>query len=118
MVNGIELCLLDQFEQMRKFDTENAALGQYDREAADKVVDIRHMCQYVITDQKIALTTFVAQSLSQRDTEKFINGFDARIARYDCDVTCGFDTEHRNVPFSEILQQVAIVACDFDHQRV
>ena len=53
MIDRIELMLLDQPQDMGKFQRHRAMRFQRDPQSFDKIVDIRHMRQHVIPHNQI-----------------------------------------------------------------
>ena len=55
MVDGVELVLLDQADQMREFERDDTLRLQEDLHAGDEVVEIRNLRQHVVADDQIGL---------------------------------------------------------------
>ena len=65
-----------------------------------------------------AVTPSFARRGRELETEELDEGVDTA---FDCllrDIRRGFDAEHRNAKLEEVLQEVPVVARDFDHLRL
>ncbi len=58
MINCVKLIFQHQLDKMRKFHGDDTVSTQKDFRSLDKVIDVGHMCQNVVTQQKIGLDSF------------------------------------------------------------
>ena len=70
VVDRVELDLLDQFEEMGKFDGRRAGGLQQRSDAGDEVVQPRHMGQHVVADDQIGAPAFRSPALSPGSRRK------------------------------------------------
>src|SRR5215467_6308009 len=103
---------------MWKFETDHTVRFEQNRESGDEIIDIRNVSEHVISNDQICFISFVAQSLSSGTAEKGNIGGDSRRARRLRNIHSWLDTEHRHIHVNEVLQQIAVIACDFDHEAL
>ena len=83
---------------------------------ATKIIELRHVREHIVGDDEVRLAALrcqfrgdlLAEKLDQRRHADFFSSRRHRIGR--------IDPEHRNAHAQEILEQVAIVAGQFNHQ--
>ena len=117
MVDRVELVLLNQAEQMWKFDSHHRVGLEQGCEAFDEIVKVRNMRHDVVGNDQVWCDARCLEPPRGRHTEE------CDVRRYAIGlrdlghIRRRLDAQHRNVPRFEILQQVAVIARDFDHHR-
>ena len=90
---------------------------QQQGDAGDEIVELRHVREHIVADDQVRLTALPApipgpplwpKNFDQRRHPDFLSGGGHRIGR--------IDPEHGNTHAQKILEQVAVVAGQFDHQ--
>ena len=115
VVNRVELIFRDELEQVRKLERDDAAGLQRDLQAADEIVDVGDVGHDVIAKQQVGGLAVGDKFLRRLHAEKF---HDARnlflLPRDFRDVGGRFDAEHGDALRLEVLEQIAVIAGDFD----
>ena len=114
VVDRVELGILDQPRQMRELHRQDTVLRQQMREAGDEIVEIGNMGQHIVAEQKVRPGSLVPQRFCEVETEKCGQG--RHPVRLGCfrDVGGRLDAEDGDAGLDEMLQQVTVVAGDFD----
>ena len=118
VVDGVELVLGDQPREMRELERDHALGREQARHAGDEVVEVGHLGEHVVADDQVGLPALGAQRLGERDAEELDPGRNALGERDLGHVRGGLDAEHRHAKRQEMLQQIAVVARQLDHQAV
>ena len=118
MVDGVELVLGDQPLEVRELERDHALGREQARHAGDEVVEVGHLGEHVVADDQVGLPALGAQRLGERDAEELDPGRDALGERDLGHVGGGLDAEHGHAERQEMLQQIAVVARQLDHQAV
>src|SRR6185369_3911680 len=71
VVDGIELVLVHEPQQMRELHCDDTALLQQDRHPADKVVDVGHVREDVVTQQQVDTPVLGRDFLRSAAPEEF-----------------------------------------------
>src|SRR3954470_12901616 len=114
VINRIELALGAQTHQMRKFHGDNALLGQQYLQSFDEIVQVGNMGEDVVANQEIGTQTLSAQCPRSRLAEKVDTGRNSSVTSYHGDVSRRFYPQDGHLAINEVLQQIAIITCDFD----
>ena len=117
MVDRVELLVLHQFQQMRKFEGSHPSGLEHAREASDKIVDVRHMRQHVIGDGQVCCSALLHQFAREAHTEKILDDIDAACPRRPRRAGCGLNAQAGYPARFYVLQEIAVVRGDFDHLR-
>ncbi len=88
------------------------------RDAADEVVDVRHLGQHVGAENEVGAHPLCDEPLRELDAEELDEGRHAACLRRRRDVRRGIDPEHRDPLRHEVLQEVPVVRCELDHEAV
>src|SRR5437867_3714831 len=96
---------------MRKFHCDHAVWLEYYLHATYKVVQVRYLCQNIISDKEIGLTILPNQFLSGLSSKELDNSMYTSLLGGFCDVRRRLHTERRNSFLNEVLKKVAIIAC-------
>jgi hypothetical protein len=116
VIDRVELVSLHQSHQMRKLHRDNAAGLERDLHAGNEIVQIRHLGQYVVSDQQIGLlspSNEVSCGIGPEKTAPGRNLFRAGCLR---DVRSRLDSKDRNPRPDEVLKQLTVVARELDHE--
>ncbi len=65
MVDGVELCLLHQLQQVRKLQRQRAFGGQHLAQTGTEVVDVWHVREHVVADHQIATPSLGGEALRE-----------------------------------------------------
>ena len=89
------------------------------RHAGDEVVEVGHLRQHVVADDEVGLRALGDQLLGEPRAEEIdaASGRPSRRPRFG-DVGRRLDAEHGHAERQEVLQQIAVVAGQLDHQAV
>src|SRR5690606_22564263 len=118
MINGIKLIALHEAQQVREFHGNDAVGLKEDLHAANQVVNIRHVRQYIVSDEQVGLAVFLLQGLSGFNTEEAYLCADALLDGILGHVRRGLDAQHGNTLVYKILEEVTIVAGHFRNQAI
>src|SRR6185436_15816423 len=91
MVYRIELNFLHHTHQVREFNRDDTGWLEKDLQSSHKIVDIRDLCQDVISHNQVRLPTFIANLLSKDFAEKFGQGWNAFFNCHFCNILRGLD---------------------------
>ena len=114
VIDGVELALLDQAQQVRKLEGGNPGRLEESLKPVHEVVQIGHVRQHVIGDHQIRTLTVAYHRGGRRSVKERIARRYARLDRELGHISCGLHAQGRNPPRHEVLQQVSIVARDLD----
>ena len=118
VIDGVELGLFDQPQQVREFQGEGAAGLEGGLKAGGEVVDVRDVGIDVVADDEIPLTALGGQALAQVGAKEFSQDGDALGLGRGGGAGGGFDAETGDAGGDEIAQQVAVVGGHLDDQAV
>ena len=116
VVDGVELHLLDQVQEVGKLKGEHALGLQHVAEAGDERVQIGHVGQHVVGGHQVGAIAAGGEVLAGFCIEEHHVGAHADGAGRLRRVGRGLDAEHRDVLGQEVLQQVAVVARHLDDE--
>ena len=118
VIHGIELVVGQQLQQVRELEGRHTSRLEQQCEAGDEIIDVRHMRQHVVRSHQIDLPAFSDQLGRHLPTEESfddINTLGAGSGRRACG---RLHPKTGYVSLLNVLQQVAVVGCDFCHQAV
>jgi hypothetical protein len=118
VIDGVELHLLDQIQQVRKFERGDALGRKQFGEPGDKVSRRRRMGEHIVGDHQIRLAAGGSEALGGRDAEEGGFGRNSLEARGRGHVRGRLHAQHRNAAGNEMLQKVAVIRRDLDHERI
>ena len=118
VVDGVELVLRDQPLQVRELERDDALRLEQERHAGDEVVEVRHLRQHVVADDEVGPLALGDELGRQPLAEELDPARYALLHRDLGDVGGRLDAEHRHAQRQEVLQQIAVVAGQLDHQAV
>ena len=104
MINGIKLVFFDKSHQVRKLHCYYSCFFQGNFHSSDKIVDIRYMCQHVVTKNQISPDSLINKILlSKAGAKKIDNGINAFLNSCLSCIGCWINSENRHLIFFEIL---------------
>src|SRR5580698_7333827 len=106
MIDRIELILLHQPHQMRKLDSDDTTRPQQDLHPCDKVVEIGHLGEHVVSEQQIGALALGNQVTRSTRPEEFDEGGHALLNSHWGNICCWLDPEHRDLFLNEILKEI------------
>ena len=114
VVDGVELVLRDQSQQMRELEGGDTFGLQQAGEAGDEIVDVRHMRQHVVGGGEVGLPALGDQFIRQPHTEEILHDGNALGARGGGGAGGRLDAGAGNAARLNVLQQIAVIGGDFD----
>src|SRR5262249_24553518 len=115
MVDLVELIAEHRLQQVRKFDRADAPRLQDDGQAFDKGIEVRNLGKNVIANNQVGLDTLLDQFSRYLDSKKTYHCRNPALSSGRGHVRRGVDAEDRNALAHKELQEVSIVAADFNH---
>src|ERR1700688_59160 len=100
---------------MREFNRYNTGGSKQELDTANKVIQIRNLCEYVITQDQVRLMSGGDQVSRRVHSEESHYCRDALRFSHRRNVRRWFDPQGRHYAPHKILQQISIVACDLDN---
>ncbi len=117
VVDRVELGLVDQVLDVRHLDHGHARLLEHDPQSLDESVEVGHVGQHVVRVDDVGQLAAVGQFERQPLIEESGERRHAVLApRHFGHVDRRLDPQHRDASLLVILQQVAVIAGDLDHQ--
>src|SRR5580658_2714767 len=115
VIDRVELNLLHQLNEVRKFHGDNPVRLQQNLHAGDEAVQIRHLRQHVIAEQEVGFYSSRGKFFRALSIEKL---HESRHAFLDGDgrhIRSGLNSQSRYARRDEILQKIAVVAGKLNH---
>ena len=117
VIDRVELAVLDQVDHVGHLENRDpAGLLQQNGYPRHQAIEVRHMGEHVIGDDQIGGATLGPEPAGEGAPEEILerrhSGLDGGCGR----CRRGIDAEHGNAALDEVLQHVAVVAGDLDHQ--
>ena len=103
---------------MRDLEGRSASGARSAATPADEVVDVGHLGEHVVAEDELGLAALVGEPLGELRAEELGQRRHAARDRRFGDVQRGFDAEHRNALWQEMLEQVAVVRSHFDDEAL
>ena len=116
MIDGVELVLRHQPFKMRKLQRDDAFRLQQDLHAGDEIVQVRHLGEHIVAHDQVGLLALRHEAARQLDAEELGDAGNALGDRDLGDIGGRLDAEHRHAERQEMLQQIAVIAGEFDGQ--
>ena len=102
----------------KKYFSDDALFVEKYLHPGDEVVDVWHLRQYVVADHEICLLAGGNELPCRLAAEEFDQRRDALGLGHSRHVGGWLDTEHRDLPRHEVLEQVTVVARELDDVTV
>ena len=117
MVDRVELELLDQPDEVRHLDRDDAVRGEHELDAGDEVVELRDLREHVVRDDEVGAAPFRHERGGQPRVEEVDDRLDApRACRRSTTFAAG-STPSAGIPAChEVLEQVAVVRGELEHK--
>src|SRR6267378_4695036 len=104
VIDGVELVLTHQLQEMRKLEGRNPIRCQEISEATDEVIDIGHMGDHIVGDDQICAPAVFHQLSSQQSSEELLENLYALFPRRTRSARRRLDPKARDSPGSEVLE--------------
>ena len=115
MINGVELIVLDEPQQMRELESDDTGWLQRNLKAADKVIDVWDVGENVAAEKKVGGFAIGQKFLRRLNAKEF---YDTRnLLLFPCnfrDVGGRLDAKNGNALGLKMLKKVSVVTGDFD----
>ena len=118
MIDRVVLVLLHQSHEVGKFERRDTPRLKHDRDATHEVVEVRHLRQHIVTDHQIgslAIGGYLPRGLASEELHQrrhtFFHGHLGNIGGR-------LDAQSGNSFVDEVLQQIAVIARQFDGQAL
>ena len=118
VIDGVEFAMVDQRFQIGRFDHRHAIILQQRGDPGDEAVGIGYVGQHVVAMDDIGLDAPGGQLFRIFAGEEGVFGGNADGDRRLGRAFRRIDAEHGDAVFDIVLQQIAIIAGQFDHQRL
>ena len=110
MIDGVVLPPLDEAEQMREFQRDQARILDQRAQAGRESPDIRHMSEYVVPGYQVGPPILLSDLPAGLGPQKLDDGPDAPGASRLGYIRGRLDAKHRDFPGQEVLQQITVIA--------
>ena len=118
MIDGIELDLFDEVEQVRKLKCGYAVGIEQFRKSFGKIIDIRHMGEDIVGRHEIRLLPRGSKARGEFRAKKFLDRIDAFEACCCCCAGGRLNAKTFDAPVFDILEEITIVGSDLDNQAL
>ncbi len=118
VVDGVELPLVDEVEQVGTLDDRHTVVGEQQVDAVDESVEVLDVREDVVAQKHVSLLPLLFQLARQVRGEEGVHRLDTRFLGHLRGPLGGIDPQHRDPGFDEVPEHVAVVAGGLDHQRV
>ena len=118
VIDGVELVLGQESQEMRHLDREQAIRIEELREPGNEVVDVGDLGEGVVAGDQRCPPACGSQLLPEIVTEEPRQGGYSGRLRGASDILRWLDSQHRHAGGDEVPQQVAVVAADLRDQAV
>ena len=119
VVDRVELDALDQLPHVGNLDDNDAIVFEHNAHARDDAVEVRDVREHVVGVYHVGAPALLPELRRQPLPEEGADcGHAAVQLCHGSDVRSRVDAKHRNAMGGVELEQVAVVAADFDHQAV
>ncbi len=118
VVDGVELAVLDQVPDPRVLDGHEAVVGDADPQRLHEVVEVGDVRHHVVRHDGIGRAVLGDDGPGELRAEEVDDRRHARRDRRRGRAGRGVDAQHGDAALDEVLQEVAVVAGDLDHEAV
>ena len=117
MIDGVELVMADQLQQMGEFHGDHPPVGQQQRQTSHEIVDGGDMGQHIVGDDQLRPPALGGQFPGRLLAEEGHPGGNIPlIPGHRRHVGRRLHPQYRHPQGPEILQQITVVAGDLHHQ--
>src|SRR5215470_5034034 len=103
---------------MRKFKRQHAMRLQHQLQAFDEIVEVGHLRQDVVSKNQVGGASVGDELFGYFSSEKLDQSWHALRHCHFRDIGRRLNAKDRHVLLDEILQQISVIAGDFDHEAV
>ncbi len=118
MVDGVKLNLFQQIPYVRQLEHCRAFIVEAERNAGKKLIDAGNVRKDVISNDQISATKRLPDFFDRIRAEESVEGRYSFKLCHTRNVTGWLNSKHLNPTLFEELEQVPIVARDFENPRV
>src|SRR5580765_8566425 len=104
MIDRVELILLNQTEQMRKFHSDDSVRLKHEFQATHEIVEIRNVCKDIVADEQIRAHICSYELLRRFATKELDQGRDAFQLRHARHILGRFNPQNGDPHASKILK--------------
>src|SRR5215212_5305476 len=115
VVDCIELILFHESKQVGELHRDQPSWFQKHLETFDEIVQIRDMCEHVISDYQISSPSLCAEVNRCLFSKKCHPGVDPLLLRHLSNVGCRLHPEYGYPSCNKVLKKVSIIAGDLNH---
>jgi hypothetical protein len=118
VVDRVELRSLDHSQQVGDLDRDDALGLQYAGQPADELIQVGNVREHVVGHDQVGRHASADELLGELAAEEGDLRRHARLDRHFGDVGCRLDPEHGDAVGDEVPEEIAVVARDFEHERL
>ena len=116
VIDRIELVTRHQTDKVRELQGNGPFRLQKTDHARDEIVKVGHLSQDIVTDDEVGFLALRNELVGEPEAEEVDKRGNA-LPNRDCrNIRSGFDAERRDTEWQEMLQQVSVVAGQFDNE--
>jgi len=114
VIDRIELIALYKPHEVREFHRNHPVRLKENLHPSDKIVEVWDLGQDIVSYNEISLTLFCTELMRRRRTEEGDYRGDPLGEGSLSYIGGGFDSQGKNPSLNEVLEQIAIVACNLN----
>ena len=114
VIDRVELAAIDHLLDVRDLEHGDAVILEEQPNPAHEAVDVGHVRQHVVAEDHVCAGPLGDQAARQPLSEELRDRGDPALPGYLRDIDSGLDSEHRDPRLAKELEQITIVAGDFD----
>src|ERR1700722_947778 len=116
VVNGVELALLDQVDNVRRFNHCDAGGLQQGGDAVDEAVEVGHVSEHIVGQEDVSLLALRGQLFGQLLSKEVVDAGHAALVGSAYLLFGGVDAQDLDAVVYEVAQHVTVVGRCFDDQ--
>lgn len=114
VVDGVELVAFHEALEVGEFHGDGAVRLEETLHAGDEIVDVGDVGEDIVSDDEVGASVFGGEVVGAGDAEKSLKRGYAALNGGLGDVSGGLDAGDGDAFFNEVLQEIAVVAGEFD----
>src|SRR5271156_1925864 len=114
VIDLVELVAGDRFEKVREFYRADPVRLQDDANALDKGVEVRHLGENIVAENKVGLHPRCGQLARRLDAKELHQCRDPALFGGPGNIRRRVDAEDGNSPLDKELQQITVIATELD----
>ena len=118
VVDRVELAETDEVQRVVHLDAQPAVVGQQSAQRSGEAEEIGNVRVDVVGDHEVRRTVLGAHGCGQLLVEEGRLGRHATLTRGGSDIHRRLDAQARYARGDRVLEQVTVIAGDFDHERL